>query len=245
MSLKKPFWIAFAFLITISIFSFTIMNSTKEKTKLHYLIREPKIKTANPPLVILLHGVGGNEQNLFSFAPELPDNFVVVSARGPLTFGPNSFAWFQVDFSTGKPQINAEQAENSRLMLIDFINDLKSEINFNSEEVYLMGFSQGGIMSYSVALTAPEKVKGIAVMSGRLLPEIKPFMADEKRLEKLKIFISHGKQDAVLNYQYAIDATDFLKTKNLNPDFHSYEEGHTVNRQMFDDVNLWLKNNIR
>ncbi|MCV2483590.1 alpha/beta hydrolase-fold protein [Flavobacterium sp. SH_e] len=242
MSIKKSFGIAFAFLITISIFSFTIMNSTKEKTKLHYLIREPKIKTANPPLVILLHGVGGNEQNLFSFAPEFPENFVVVSARGPLTFGPNSFAWFQVDFSTGKPQINAEQAENSRLMLIDFITDLKSEINFNSEEVYLMGFSQGGIMSYSVALTAPEKVKGIAVMSGRLLPEIKPFMADEKRLEKLKIFISHGKQDAVLNYQYALDAFDFLKTKNLNPHFHSYEEGHTVNRQMFDDVNLWLKN---
>jgi len=243
MSIKKPFWIAFAVLITLSIFSFTIMNSTKEKTKLHYLIREPKIKTANPPLVILLHGVGGNEQNLFSFAPELPDNFVVVSARGPLTFGPNSFAWFQVDFSTGKPQINAEQAEKSRLLLIDFITDLKSEINFNPDEVYLMGFSQGGIMSYSVALTAPEKVKGIAVMSGRLLPEIKPFIADEKRLENLKIFISHGKQDAVLNYQYALDASDFLKTKNLNPNFHSYEEGHTVNKQMFDDVNLWLKKN--
>ena len=194
-------------------------------------------------MVILLHGVGGNEQNLFSFAPELPENFVVVAARGPLTFGANNFAWFQVDFSTGKPQINTQQAENSRLMLIDFIDDLKSEINFNPNEVYLMGFSQGGIMSYSVALTDPEKVKGIAVMSGRLLPEIKPFMADEKRLEKLKIFISHGKQDAVLNYQYALEATDFLKTKNLNPDFHSYEEGHTVNRQMFDDVNLWLKNN--
>lgn len=243
MSIKRPFGIAFAVLITLSIFSFTIMNSTKEKTKLHYLIREPKIKTANPPLVILLHGVGGNEQNLFSFAPELPDNFVVVSARGPLTFGPNSFAWFQVDFSTGKPQINAEQAEKSREMLIDFISDLKSEINFNPDEVYLMGFSQGGIMSYSVALTAPEKVKGIAVMSGRLLPEIKPFMADEKGLENLKIFISHGKQDAVLNYQYAVDASDFLKTKNLNPNFHSYEEGHTVNKQMVDDVNLWLKKN--
>lgn len=243
MSIKKPFWIAFAVLIILSIFSFTIMNSTKEKTKLHYLIREPKTKTANPPLVILLHGVGGNEQNLFSFAPELPDNFVVVSTRGPLTFGPNSFAWFQVDFSTGKPQINAEQAENSRLMLIDFITDLKSQINFNPDEVYLMGFSQGGIMSYSVALTAPEKVKGIAVMSGRLLPEIKPFMADEKRLDNLKIFISHGKQDAVLNYQYAVDATDFLKTKNLNLNFHSYEEGHTVNKQMVDDVNLWLKKN--
>lgn len=240
MSLNKPFWISFAILISISIFSFTIMNSDTKNTKLHYLIRQPKIKTEKPPLLILLHGVGGNEQNLFSFAPHLPDNFVVVAARGPLTFGANSFAWFQVDFSTGKPQINEQQAENARKMLIDFIEDLKTEISFDAEKVYLMGFSQGGIMSYSVALTAPEKVSGIAVMSGRLLPEIKPFMADEKRLEKLKFFISHGKQDAVLNYQYATDALDFLKTKKLNPEFHSYEEGHTVNQQMFNDVNHWL-----
>ncbi|WP_289661226.1 alpha/beta hydrolase [Flavobacterium panacagri] len=245
MSLNKPFWISFGILISISIFSFTIMNSDTKNTKLHYLIRQPKIKTENPPLLILLHGVGGNEQNLFSFAPNLPENFVVVSARGPLTFGANSFAWFQVDFSTGRPQINEQQAENARKMLIDFIEDLKTEISFDSKQVYLMGFSQGGIMSYSVALTAPEKISGIAVMSGRLLPEIKPFMAAEKRLEKLKIFISHGKQDAVLNYQYATDALEFLKTKNLNPEFHSYEEGHTVNQQMFDDVNNWLHNNIK
>lgn len=244
MSIKKSVWISFGILFLISIFSFTIMNSNTKNTKLHYVVRQPKVQTTNPPLLILLHGVGGNEQNLFSFAPELPDNFVVVSARGPLTFGTNSFAWFQVDFSTGKPQINAEQAENARKMIIDFIEDLKTEINFDSHQVYLMGFSQGGIMSYSVSLTAPEKIKGIAVMSARLLPEIKPFIADEKRLQKLKIFISHGKQDAVLNYQYALDASEFLKTKNLNPEFHSYEEGHTVNKQMFDDVNLWLKTNL-
>lgn len=244
MSIKKSVWISFGILFLISIFSFTIMNSNTKNTKLHYAVRQPKVQTTNPPLLILLHGVGGNEQNLFSFAPELPDNFVVVSARGPLTFGPNSFAWFQVDFSTGKPQINAEQAENARKMIIDFIDDLKTEISFDSNQVYLIGFSQGGIMSYSVSLTAPEKIKGIAVMGGRLLPEIKPFIADDKRLEKLKTFISHGKQDAVLNYQYALDASEFLKTKNLNPEFHSYEEGHTVNKQMFDDVNLWLKTNL-
>lgn len=244
MSIKKTLWISCGVLILISIFSFNFMNSDIKNTKLHYLIRQPKIKTENPPLLILLHGVGGNEQNLFSFAPDLPDHFVIVSARGPFTFGPNSFAWFQVDFSTGKPQINEQQAENARKMLIEFIDDLKTEIAFDSNEVYLMGFSQGGIMSYSVALTAPEKVKGIAVMSGRLLPEIKPLMADEKRLQNLKIFISHGKQDAVLNHQYAIDAIEFLKTKNLNPEFHSYNEGHTVSKQMFDSVNLWINANI-
>jgi phospholipase/carboxylesterase len=219
------------------------MNSSKEKTTLHYLVRPPKTKATKPPLLLLLHGVGGNEKNLFLFANELPDNFLVVSARGPLILGPESFAWFQVNFTGGHPQINEQQAEAARLTILDFIESLKNEIDFDYKQVYLMGFSQGGIMSYSVALTEPEKIKGIAVMSGRLLPEVKPLIADEKRLEKLKVFISHGTQDAVLHFPFATDAVAYLQTKGIHPEFHQYDEGHTINKQMFDDVNLWLKTN--
>lgn len=243
MMIKKHFWICFGILILILIFSFTIMNSSKEKTTLHYLVRQPKIKTTHPPLLLLLHGVGGNEQNLFSFANALQDNYLVVSARGPLILGPESFAWFQVNFTSGHPQINEQQAEAARVTILDFIESLKNKLDFDDKQVYLMGFSQGGIMSYSVALTEPEKIKGIAVMSGRLLPEVKPLIADEKRLEKLKVFISHGRQDSVLQFPYATDALAYLQTKGVNPEFHQYDEGHTVNKQMFDDVNFWLKTN--
>ncbi len=240
MIVKKHFWISFGILILISIFSFTIMNSSREKTKLHYLVRQPKIKTTNPPLILLLHGVGGNEQNLFSFANDLPDNFLVISARGPLTFGPESFAWFQVNFVDGKPQINEQQAEAARVTILDFIEDLKHELNFDEKQVYLIGFSQGGIMSYSAAITAPEKIKGIAVISGRLLPEVQPLIADEKRLEKLKVLVLHGRQDPVLHLPYALEAITYLKSKEMNPEFKSYEGGHTINKQMLDDINLWL-----
>lgn len=76
--------------------------------------------------------------------------------------------------------------------------------DFDEDQVYLMGFSHGGIMSYSVAMTELEKIKGIAVMIGRLLPEVKSLVADEDRLKKLKIFVSHGMQDSVLKFQYAM-----------------------------------------
>jgi phospholipase/carboxylesterase len=117
------------------------------------------------------------------------------------------------------------------------------DLDFDDKQVYLMGFSQGGIMSYSVALTEPEKIKGIAVMSGRLLPEVKPLVADEKRLAKLKIFVSHGKQDQVLHFPFATEAVDYLESKGLNPDFHQYDDGHTVNQQMLADVITWLNKN--
>ncbi|OOV20835.1 esterase [Flavobacterium sp. LM4] len=210
---------------------------------LHYLVRQPKIKTENPPLLLLLHGVGSNEQNMFAFANSLPDKFLVVSVRGPLTLGTNSFAWFQVQFGSNGPIINKEQAEEARVSILQFLEDLKGKEQFDEKNVFLLGFSQGGIMSYSTALTQPEKIKGIAVMSGRLLPEVKPLVASKDRLKKLKIFISHGKQDPVLHYGFAEEAITYLKSLELQPDFYTYDEVHTINSQMLADVNLWLLKN--
>lgn len=230
-------------LFCLPIFGLLIIckNMHTSKTKLNYLVRRPKIETENPPLLILLHGVGSNEKNMFSFAEYLPEKYLIVSARGPLDFGNNSYAWFQVDFSTGKPVIVESQAEAARKVIIEFIDDLQSELNFDKENIYLMGFSQGGIMSYSVALTTPEKVKGIAVMSGRLLPEVKPLIAENTALTTLKVYISHGYQDPVLQYGFAEDAVNYLQTKGLHPEFHSYHAGHTINQEMLNDVIEWLK----
>lgn len=231
-------WFPALFILIIISLSFNMIP--EQKTSLHYLVRPPKIKSEKPPLVILMHGVGGNEQNMFAFADAFPDNFLVVSARGPLTLSENSFAWFQVQFTSVGSVINEAQAENSRKEILKFIEDLKDVESFDPNQVYLMGFSQGGIMSYSVALTEPEKIAGIAVMSGRLLPEIKPFIADIDRLKKLKIFVSHGTHDSVLKFQYAEDAVDYLKSKGLNPDFHQYSEDHTINIEMLNDTVKWI-----
>lgn len=238
--IKNKYWYLVLFIpLTILITSFMLTSQNTEPS-LHYLVRAPKIKTTNPPLLLLLHGVGGNEQNMFSFANSLPDKFLVVSIRGPLTLGSNSFAWFQVQFGSNGPVINKEQAEQARVSILQFLEDLKLKEKFDEKNVFLMGFSQGGIMSYSIALTEPEKIKGIAVMSGRLLPEVKPLIASNERLSKLNVFISHGINDNVLQLQFAQDAFEYLKTKNINPEFHKYDENHTINELMLNDAIVWL-----
>ena len=85
-----------------------ISQQTNDSMVLKYLIREPKIKSKNTPAILLLHGVGSNEHDLFSFANQLPDRYLVISARAPISLGSNSFAWYQVNFSTGKPIYNFE-----------------------------------------------------------------------------------------------------------------------------------------
>lgn len=116
-------------LITITFLGLMNLTAKASDTSLvlHYLVREPLIKTAKTPVLILLHGVGSNEQDLFSLTNRLPDDFLVISARAPIVLGENSFAWYQVDFSTGKPVFNIEQEKTSREILTKFIAQVKEK----------------------------------------------------------------------------------------------------------------------
>lgn len=221
---------------------FSTMNFTKKDvpSPLHYLVKHPKIENGQTPLLILLHGVGSNEKDLFSFADQLPGNFMVISARAPLEVGPDSYAWYEVDFSAGKPVINKEKAEKSRILILQFIDHLKQKYKFDNKQVYLCGFSQGAIMSYSVGLTSPDKIKGIAVLSGRLLDEIKPLIETNAQLKQLNVFISHGTNDNVLGVHYAQGCNSYLKELGINSTYKEYPEGHTISNEMISDLIKWL-----
>ncbi len=213
----------------------------KTTTGLYYIFKEPKIKSAKPPVIILMHGVGSNEKDLFSFANQFPDSFLVISLRAPIKLGNDSYAWYHLSFENGKPISNPIEAEASRLMIIDFINNLKNKHAYNEKRVYLCGFSQGSIMAYSVGLTVPEKIKGIAIMSGRLLEEVKPIIAGKDKLKNLKVFISHGTNDNVLPVSNAREANVYLKQLGINATYKEYPEPHTISNAMFNDLLIWLK----
>lgn len=231
--------IILSFLIVIITMNFKIKDVP---SALHYLVKHPKIENNKTPLIILLHGVGSNEKDLFSFADQLPDNFMVVSARAPFEIGHDSYAWYEVNFSDGKPVISKEKAEKSKNTIIQFIDELKEKYTFDDTQIYLCGFSQGAIMAYSVGLTHPDKIKGIAVMSGRLLEEVKPLIKPSAALKKLNVFISHGTNDNVLGIHYAKESNSYLKELGINPTFKEYPEGHTISNAMLTDLITWLKN---
>ena len=218
---------------------FNLIFIPDNKTQLYY-IHKASSQKENAPLLILLHGVGSNEQDLFSFADKIPSKYHVISLRAPFVLAESSYGWYQVEFKNNKPFINVEQAEASRLKLIHFLETLKSEINYDPKQVYLCGFSQGAIMSYSVALSRPDLVKGFVAMSGRMLDEHKPNFASKDKLKNLKVLITHGSADPVLNVEYAKQANVYLQGLGLKPELKLYNEVHTINSGMLSDLLGWL-----
>lgn len=208
---------------------------------LTHLVRPPAQSSEAPPMLLLLHGVGSNERDLFSLAPQLDGRFLVLSARAPNPRGPGGFAWFEVQFTPQGPVIDPAQAEASRRLLLRFIAEAAAAYGADARRVYLMGFSQGAIMSASVALTEPEVVAGAVLMSGRILPEIGPLVAAPERLAGLPILVAHGAQDTVLPIHHGRASRELLAGLPVDLSYHEYGMGHEVRPESLADIGAWLR----
>jgi phospholipase/carboxylesterase len=192
------------------------------------------------PCLLMLHGVGANETGFIELARQLDPRLVVILVRGPLVFAPGQFGWFQVGFTPSGPVINAPQAEQSRAMLVDFIGQLPQAYGVDPKRILVAGFSQGGIMSASVGLSAPSAVAGFGILSGRILPEVLPLVQHGPDLAKVRAFVSHGTDDQKLGIHFARKAREVLSGFGLALDYHEYEAGHALNSEMIDDFTRWL-----
>ena len=236
-------------LILFSMSTILINPSIENKCKfnksetlvLNYLIRKPKVEITNPPVLIMLHGVGSNESRLFSYANQIPDNYLVISAQAPYQYNHDSYGWFRVNFVNGKPIIDNEQAEKSRIIILQFINQIVEKYNVDAENVNLMGFSQGAIMAFSVALTRPDKVKAIAAFSGRILEATKKNIRKNEKLQELKVFLSHSTNDVVLKFNYAKQSNELLKTNKIEAEFITDNVGHSISQNGLLNFINWLK----
>ena len=210
---------------------------------LQYLIKKPKNILDKNPLLLLLHGYGSNEQDLFSFANELPDHYFVVSARAPFDLQYGSYAWYAINFDADENKFSdINQAKSSRDLVANFIDELLTKYPINTEEITLIGFSQGAILSYSIALSNPEKVQSIAALSGYLNPEMLTDNYLKNNLSNLKCFVSHGSVDQVVPVDWGRKAKPFLENLGISCEYKEYPIGHGISPQNFNDLLQWLDN---
>ena len=211
---------------------------------LEYKIREPKIKLDKNPLILLLHGYGSNEEDLFSFATELPEEYYIISARAPYDLQYGSYAWYAINFDADQNKFSDhEQAKVSRDIIAGFIDELVANYPIDDTQIAMVGFSQGSILSYAVALSYPEKVQKVVAMSGYLNLEIVAEDYLKNNFTNLKIFASHGTSDQVIPIEWARKTPAILENLGINITYKEYPVGHGVAPQNFYDFKNWLLNN--
>lgn len=210
--------------------------------KLNYLIREPKLILDKNPLLLLLHGYGSNEEDLFSFASELPDTYYVISVRAPYDLMYGSYAWYAINFDADENKFSdVAQARQSRDLIVHFIDEMVAKFPIDPQKVTLIGFSQGCILSYAVAVSYPKKIQRVVAMSGYFNAEIATADFEKNDFTDLRIFASHGSVDQVVPVEWARKAAPTLQQYDIDIVYKEYPVGHGVAPQNFFDFRNWLE----
>jgi len=216
----------------------------KQTLLLDHNYRAAKNVTGSAPVVIMLHGFGSDENDLFAFANELPEKYTVISLKAPIKMEPYGNAWYNIYFDNSQGKFSDDvQAIASRDLVAKCVDEIVEKYEVDPNNITLLGFSQGTILSFAVALSYPEKIKNVIGLSGYVNKEILKEGYADNDFSKLKVYTSHGNVDQVIPVQWAQKTKPFLESLNIGCKYSEFPVGHGVSPQNFFELKNWLEEN--
>lgn len=215
---------------------------------LHCVSAAPTVQdpSGKSPVVVLLHGYGSHENDLFSFANDLRKSHYIISLRAPIRLGFGGFAWYEINWSeSGEKWTDVEAGLNSMKLLEQTLDELDQHFPIDCNRITLMGFSQGAIMSYAYSFRHPEKLEGVIAMSGYIVKELMPAKAVMNRVQNIPFYITHGSEDPVIPISWAKQSVEYLEKLQISHTFRTYPMPHGISPNAYSDLKTWLVENLR
>lgn len=193
----------------------------------------------NYPLVVMLHGFGANMQDLAGLAPAIEsEGYVYACPNAPIPFdlGPG-----QVGYGWTPPRGEAtpEDIRHAEGLLGGFFDEILAQFQISSGQALLMGFSQGGGMTYRCGLSRPEVFAGLVALSASL-PDPDVLRGRLPQHREQPIFIAHGRADPMVSMESARNTKKFLEEEGYSPDYHEYDMGHEIPLPVLQDLIPWM-----
>jgi phospholipase/carboxylesterase len=195
-------------------------------------------------LLVLHHGRGSDERDLIGLADVLdPEGRLhVVSPRAPLKLpGWPGYHWYVVP-RVGYPDPDTFRASYGELAALH--DELWQRIGVGPERTVLGGFSMGSVMSYSLGL-GPDRPApaGILAFSG-FVPTVEGWQPDLDGRGDTRAFIAHGRNDPVMNVEFARTARRLLEDAGLPVSYHESDAAHHIDPEHVEPARLWLRDTL-
>ena len=210
-----------------------------------HTIYEPS-GTGPYPTILTLHGRGANAFDLLGLAPHLcSGKFLMLCPQGPLDtpIGPGAvgYAWYPMSMG-GPPDIAAIMASREKLQL--FLDACLKRYPIDAKKLVVLGFSQGGVLAYSLALANPERFAALAVLSSWLPQELVPQLAIREAVQSLPTLVQHGSQDSMIEVGRARDSVERLRERRIPLTYREYDMGHEIGPRSLSDLSAWLEEKV-
>jgi len=198
------------------------------------------------PTILTLHGRGANAFDLLGLAPYLCNGkFLMICPQGPLEtpIGPGAFgyAWYPMSMG-GPPDIGAILSSRDKLQI--FLDECLARYPIDTKKLVVLGFSQGGVMAYSLALSNPERFAALAVLSSWFPKELMPELAIKEAVQSLPTLVQHGTQDQMIEVQRARDSVEQLRALRVPLTYREYDMGHEISGKSLSDLSAWLEEKV-
>ncbi len=215
------------------------------------MLNGPSYIPQNPQnALILFHGYGADGNDLFSLSIELRNTFKNMAFFAPnglnTTIG-GGYEWFSLNDYFTKPNLDInylkelESRANNALPIIDnYIQQIITQTGIKKENIFIGGFSQGGLIASQVAFSSKEEVNGLILMSPVPMASI-PLNA-----KKTPVLLTRGLQDTVIPLQAAqltkptLENAGFLVHEDIDP-----FEGHGISFQHFNCLKTFIHQHIK
>jgi phospholipase/carboxylesterase len=198
------------------------------------------------PTILALHGWGASAHDLIGLAPILQGgSALVLCPQGPLAFeigqGFLGFGWF--DLSQVRPP-SASDIERAADDVRAFLDGALARYPIDRRKVVLMGFSQGGVLAYEMALRDPARFAGLIALSSWLPAELADAFPLKPELENFPVFVSHGTQDPMIPIARAQESRDRLLKRGVALTYREYEVEHGIAPEALRDLVGWLDSKV-
>lgn len=192
------------------------------------------------PAIIALHGIGYNEKDMLSVIQDVGDEYILIGVRGHLTYQ-NGYAYYVLK-GYGNPDRGS--FDTSVEMLQHFVEDISAHYPIDLERMYITGFSQGAILSMTLALTLGTKLKGVAAMNGY----IPAFVKEEYPLQPanhLSVYVSDGKDDPIFPPRIGEENYRYFKERAASVRYRTFDAAHTISEENQKDLVAWFREEAR
>lgn len=198
------------------------------------------------PTLIALHGWGANALDLLGLAPHLlGGRLLVICPQGPIVVpigpGAQGYGWFPL--SMGRPP-DGDAFAAAYATLDAFLTAAVQRYAPATRKIALLGFSQGGVMAYALALRQPQRFAAVAALSTWLVPELVVAAGSTPALERLPVLVQHGSADQMIGIERGRDAVPLLRQWDADLVYREYDMGHEISGPSLRDLNDFLQRHL-
>ena len=213
--------------------------------QLVHAISEP-IGEGPHPTIFALHGWGASAMDLLGLAPHLCDGrFLVICPQGPVDvpLGPRmvGYGWFPLTMG-GPANIPAITSARDRLRA--FLDAASNRYPIDQRKSIVLGFSQGGVMAYGLALAEPERFAAVVALSSWLPQELAAAFSSLNAGRFPATLVHHGSEDDLIQVDRARESVEALRTLRAPVTYREYDMGHEISAESLADLSAWLEEKV-